>query len=99
LDYSSGRVSLAGAFNHEESENHCSGRAGCATRFGFVKLLLGVAPATRAQTSLGTFWGVSAVLDFMFWPRKHVGWYVEPAYEATFGMARRCMDWASRLAC
>jgi hypothetical protein len=24
------------------------------------------------------------VLDFMFWPRKNVGWYVEPGYEVTF---------------
>ena len=32
----------------------------------------------------GTFWGVEAVLDFMFWPRKNVGWYVEPGYEVTF---------------
>ena len=32
----------------------------------------------------GTFWGVEGVLDFMFWPRKTVGWYVEPGYEVTF---------------
>ena len=32
----------------------------------------------------GTFWGVEGVLDFMFWPRKNVGWYVEPGYEITF---------------
>ena len=31
----------------------------------------------------GTFWGMSSVLDFMFWPRKDVGWYVEPGYEFT----------------
>jgi hypothetical protein len=30
----------------------------------------------------GTFRGVEGVLDFMFWPRKNVGWYVEPGYEA-----------------
>jgi hypothetical protein len=30
------------------------------------------------------FWGVEAVLDFMFWPRKNIGWYVEPGYEITF---------------
>jgi hypothetical protein len=29
----------------------------------------------------GTFWGAEGVLDFMFWPRKNVGWYVEPGYE------------------
>ena len=32
----------------------------------------------------GTFWGVEAVLDFMFWPKKNVGWYIEPGYEVTF---------------
>lgn len=32
----------------------------------------------------GTFWGVEAVLDFMCWPRKNIGWYVEPGYEITF---------------
>jgi hypothetical protein len=32
----------------------------------------------------GTAWGVEAVLDFMFWPRKNIGWYVEPGYEITF---------------
>ena len=31
-----------------------------------------------------TFWGISSVLDFMFWPRKNVGWYLEPGYELTF---------------
>jgi hypothetical protein len=31
-----------------------------------------------------TFWGLSSVLDFMFWPRKNVGWYAEPGYELTF---------------
>jgi hypothetical protein len=30
-----------------------------------------------------TFWGWEGVLDFMFWPRKNVGWYVEPGYEIT----------------
>ncbi|HEY2905111.1 MAG TPA: hypothetical protein VGJ29_04370 [Vicinamibacterales bacterium] len=32
----------------------------------------------------GTFWGGEAVLDFMFWPTKNVGWYLEPGYEITF---------------
>jgi hypothetical protein len=31
-----------------------------------------------------TFWGGEAVLDFMFWPRTNIGWYVEPGYEITF---------------
>ena len=35
-------------------------------------------------TSGSTFGGVSAVADFMIWPRANVGWYVEPGYELTF---------------
>jgi hypothetical protein len=31
-----------------------------------------------------TFWGGEAVLDFMFWPRQNLGWYLEPGYEITF---------------
>lgn len=31
-----------------------------------------------------TFWGLSGVLDFMFWPRPRIGWYLEPGYEVTF---------------
>jgi hypothetical protein len=31
-----------------------------------------------------TFRGLSSVLDFMFWPRKKVGWYAEPGYDVTF---------------
>jgi hypothetical protein len=29
------------------------------------------------------------VVDFMFWPRKNVGWYVEPGYEVTFQSSDR----------
>jgi hypothetical protein len=32
----------------------------------------------------GTFWGISTVADFMIWPRRNTGWYVEPGYEVTF---------------
>lgn len=50
------------------------------------EFMVGVGPELVQQTGpdRGTFWGVSSVVDFMFWPRKRVGWYVEPAYEATF---------------
>jgi hypothetical protein len=51
-----------------------------------VEFMAGVGPelihATGADA--GTFWGLSAVADFMFWPRKNVGWYLEPGYEADF---------------
>jgi hypothetical protein len=36
-----------------------------------------------------TFWGGEAVLDFMFWPRKNIGWYIEPGYEITFRAGTR----------
>lgn len=58
-----------------------------------VEFMAGVGPelihATGAEA--GTFWGVSAVADFMFWPKKNVGWYLEPGYEAAFraGAARQ----------
>lgn len=50
------------------------------------EFMVGAGPEIiRAAGSNGTtYWGVSAVLDFMFWPRRNVGWYVEPGYEATF---------------
>lgn len=31
-----------------------------------------------------TFWGTEAAADFMFWPRRDVGWYVEPGYEVVY---------------
>jgi hypothetical protein len=52
-------------------------------RFEFM---IGAGPeiihASGADTR--TFWGVEGVLDFMFWPKKNVGWYAEPGYELTF---------------
>jgi hypothetical protein len=50
------------------------------------EFMIGVGPELIHATGRegGTFWGVSSVLDFMFWPRKNVGWYVEPSYEVTF---------------
>jgi hypothetical protein len=50
------------------------------------EFMIGAGPAiihTKGRDE-GTFWGVSSVLDFMFWPRRNVGWYVEPGYELTF---------------
>jgi len=34
----------------------------------------------------GTFFGTEAVLDLMFWPRKNVGWYLEPGYGLLLAM-------------
>jgi hypothetical protein len=49
------------------------------------EFMVGVGPEIVHATGLdhATFWGLEGVLDFMFWPRKNVGWYVEPGYEMT----------------
>jgi len=43
------------------------------------EFMVGVGP----EVAKGSF-GVEGVLDFMFWPSKNVGWYVEPGYEVTW---------------
>jgi hypothetical protein len=50
------------------------------------EFMIGIGPELIHATGPdhATFWGLSSVLDFMFWPRKNVGWYVEPGYELTF---------------
>jgi hypothetical protein len=50
------------------------------------EFMVGVGPEIVRATGLDhrTFWGVSAVTDFMFWRHSDVGWYVEPEYEVTF---------------
>ena len=48
--------------------------------------MAGVGPSMAHGTGPdgGTFWGLSSVADFMLWPAKNVGWYVEPGYEVAF---------------
>jgi hypothetical protein len=50
------------------------------------EFMIGVGPEIihATGTDHGTFWGLSSVLDLMFWPRKNLGWYLEPGYEITF---------------
>ena len=50
------------------------------------EFMIGVGPELIHATGAdhATYWGLSSVLDFMFWPRKNVGWYLEPGYELTF---------------
>ena len=50
------------------------------------EVMIGAGPeiAHASGPDGGTFWGVEAVLDLMFWPRRNVGWYVEPGYEITW---------------
>jgi hypothetical protein len=52
-------------------------------RFEFM---VGVGPELihEARSGGGTHWGVSAVADLMFWPKRNIGWYLEPGYEAGF---------------
>lgn len=51
-----------------------------------VEFMAGVGPEIihSAGDGRGTFWGLSAVADFMVWPKKNVGWYLEPGYEVAF---------------
>jgi hypothetical protein len=51
-----------------------------------VEFMAGVGPELIHATGADgrTFWGVSAVADLMFWPKRNVGWYLEPGYEAVF---------------
>ena len=50
------------------------------------ELMVGIGPewihATGAES--GSFWGLSSVVDLMFWPKANTGWYLEPAYEVSF---------------
>lgn len=50
-----------------------------------AEFMAGVGPELIHDTGPGgsTRLGLSAVLDFMFWPTRNVGWYLEPGYEAT----------------
>jgi hypothetical protein len=55
-----------------------------------AELMIGAGPEwmrTRAFGVTTNALGAEVVLDFMFWPSaKHrVGWYLEPAYEYSFG--------------
>lgn len=49
------------------------------------EFMIGLGPEIVHTTgpNHATFWGLEGVLDFMFWPRKNLGWYVEPGYELT----------------
>jgi hypothetical protein len=59
--------------------------------------MAGAGPAIThiAWTDSGTFWGLSSVVDLMGWPKKNVGWYVEPGYEVAFMTAAAIMPSAS----
>ncbi|HTQ08715.1 MAG TPA: hypothetical protein VMI31_01450 [Fimbriimonadaceae bacterium] len=51
------------------------------------ELMIGLGPEVVRSMSgpdRGTFFGVGAALDLMFWPSPDVGWYLEPGYEVVF---------------
>jgi hypothetical protein len=50
------------------------------------EFMVGIGPefVLSSAPNGANFWGVSSVVDLMFWPRQNVGWYVEPGYEVTF---------------
>jgi hypothetical protein len=47
------------------------------------EFMIGLGPEL-VRSGRRTSWGAEAVLDFMLWPRRDVGWYVEPGYEVVF---------------
>jgi hypothetical protein len=51
-----------------------------------VEFMAGVGPELIHATGVeaGTFWGISTVADFMFWPSRNLGWYLEPGYDVVF---------------
>lgn len=59
-----------------------------------VEFMAGVGPEVIHATGAGTFLGLSAVGDFMFWPTKNVGWYLEPAYEVALRNGTHAGDFA-----
>jgi len=54
------------------------------------EFMIGIGPELVHATGSerGNFWGVNSILDFMFWPRRNVGWYFEPGYEITLRHTR-----------
>jgi hypothetical protein len=51
------------------------------------ELMVGVGPEvvrTFRGGKNGTYWGGELAFDFMFWPSRHVGLWVEPTYDLVF---------------
>jgi hypothetical protein len=50
-----------------------------------LEVMIGLGPALirtqRRPDPDHTSWGLEAAVDFMYWPRRHVGLWLEPAYE------------------
>jgi hypothetical protein len=56
-----------------------------------AELMIGLGPTVAQRfhnNEHGTSVGMEFVLDFMFWPTKNVGWYLEPSYGFGLGSTR-----------
>jgi hypothetical protein len=52
-----------------------------------VELMVGVGPQvvqTLLRVPSATYFGLEGVLDFMFWPHEHFGFWVAPSYDLVF---------------
>jgi hypothetical protein len=47
------------------------------------EFMAGIGPEVSHHSSGGTSLATEIVADWMFWPRKNVGWYLEPSYSVT----------------
>jgi hypothetical protein len=47
------------------------------------EFMVGVGPELSHRSGGGTSLATEIVADWMFWPRKNVGWYLEPSYSLT----------------
>jgi hypothetical protein len=55
------------------------------------EFMAGIGPEIIHATgrAADTYWGISTVADFMFWPRRNVGWYAEPGVDVVFQRGER----------
>jgi hypothetical protein len=54
-----------------------------------AEFMIGLGPEVARDTGSGTHLGVEGVLDFMFWPRNNIGWYLEAGYGPRGDRVRR----------
>jgi hypothetical protein len=56
------------------------------------EFMIGLGPfvsRTVSGAQSGTSHGIEVDLDFMFWPRKDIGWYLEPSWSRTSASGER----------
>ena len=52
-----------------------------------LEMMVGLGPELliyRSTSNDGQFFGIEVALDFMWWPSRHVGLWIEPAYDLVF---------------